>query len=171
MQQSGQTPFYIAYDDLNQLDHSERACLPGWACPGRLSAIDDTLKPQNPDPALAKVTNPEEMEQALSQIDSFNLHSTPNFEPRRRPYAVANYMSRHAKNAADVHANSRGDQQNTVVSKWMATLDGVDVDQLLTNQNRKQTRSVVSNQSRTSKIHRAATSLGAGTLCAFASIS
>lgn len=135
LQQSGQTPFYIAYEDLNQLPILNG--LAAWlGVSGRLSAIDETLKPQNPEPALSKVTNPDEMEQALSQIDSYNLHSTPNFEPRRRPL-VANYIA--APKTPLMYMPIRGGMEQPV-AKWMATLDHVEIDQLLTNQNRKQTR-------------------------------
>lgn len=135
LQQSGQTPFYIAYEDLNQV-HLLNGLAAWLGVSGRLSAIDETLKPQNPEPALAKVTNPDEMEQALSQIDSFNLHSTPNFEPRRRPL-VANYVA--APKTPLMYMPIRGGMESPV-TRWMAALDQVDVEQLLTNQNRKQTR-------------------------------
>ncbi|MBO9446032.1 nodulation protein NodH [Ruegeria sp. R14_0] len=135
LQKSGQVPFHIAYDDLNQIDILNG--LAAWlGVSGRLSAIDDTLKPQNPDPALAKVTNPDEMEQALSQIDSFNLHTAPNFEPRRRPI-VANYIA--TPRTPLMFMPMRGGTEGPV-SNWMAALDAVGVDELLTNQNRKQTR-------------------------------
>ena len=134
LQQSGQTAFYISYDDLSQLDILNG--LAAWlGVSGRLSALDDTLKPQNPDPALAKVTNPEEMEQALSQIDSFNLHSAPNFEPRRRAYA-GHYVA--TPETPLIYMPIHGGTKETVV-QWMAQLDGVDVGQLLTNQNKRQT--------------------------------
>lgn len=135
LQKSGQSPFFIAYDDLTQLDILNG--LASWlGVSGRLSAIDDTLKPQNPEPALSKVTNPDEMEQALSQIDSFNLHSTPNFEPRRRP-VVANYVA--APKTPLMYLPVRGGLEESVTS-WMAALDAVDAQGLITNQNRKQTR-------------------------------
>jgi len=135
LQATGQTGFYIAYDDLTNLEVLNG--LAAWlGVSGRLTAIDDTLKPQNPDPTLAKVTNPEETEQALSQIDSFNLHRTPNFEPRRGP-AVGNYIA--APETALIYLPVRGGVEGPV-SQWLADLDAVDSGKLITNQNRKQMR-------------------------------
>ncbi|WP_420585563.1 nodulation protein NodH [Ruegeria sp.] len=135
LQKTGQTGFYIAYDDLTDLEVLNG--LAAWlGVSGRLSAIDDTLKPQNPEPALSKVTNPEDTEQALSRIDSFNLHRTPNFEPRRGP-AVGNYVA--APNTSLIYLPIRSGIE-WPVTQWLADLDLVQTDELITNQNRKQMR-------------------------------
>ncbi len=135
LQASGQTPFFIAYDDLNRLDILNG--LAAWlGVSDQLTSIDDTLKPQNPEPPLTKVTNPEEMERALSGIDRFNLHRTPNFEPRRGP-AIGNYYA--APETPLMYLPVRNGVEDSVTS-WMADLDGVGIDELITNQNRKQTR-------------------------------
>ncbi|WP_170761062.1 nodulation protein NodH [Ruegeria lacuscaerulensis] len=135
LQASGQAAFFIAYDDLNRLDTLNG--LAAWlGVSGRLSTIDDTLKPQNPEPALSKVTNPGEMEQALSRIDSFNLHHAPSFEPRRGP-AIGNYIA--APETPLMYLPVRGGVE-TPVTRWLADLDAVGSDGLITNQNRKQTR-------------------------------
>jgi hypothetical protein len=84
LQTTGQTAFYIDYDDIGDV-----AVLNGLAAwlgvAGRLDGVDETLKKQNPEDTLAKVTNPAEMELALARLDRFNLNRTPNFEPRRPP--------------------------------------------------------------------------------------
>ncbi|WP_037314639.1 hypothetical protein [Ruegeria halocynthiae] len=135
LQSSGQTGFYISYDDLNRLDTLNG--LAEWlGVPARLSSLDDTLKPQNPEPALSKVTNPDEMEQALSRIDSFNLHRTPNLEPRRGP-AVGSYVA--AAKTPLIYMPLRGGAEGPV-TRWLADLDAVSTDKLSTNQNRKQMR-------------------------------
>ncbi len=84
LQVTGQTAFYIDYDDLNDL-----AVLNGLAAflgvPARLEGLDPRLKKQNPEEVTDKVLNPAEMEAALARLDRFNLSRTPNFEPRRAP--------------------------------------------------------------------------------------
>lgn len=84
LQSSGQTAFYLDYDDLQDL-----AVINGLAAflgvNGRLEALDDTLKKQNPGEITDKVENPAEMEVALAGLDWFGLGRTPNFEPRRPP--------------------------------------------------------------------------------------
>ncbi len=84
LQATGQTAFYIDYEDSGDVQ-----VLNGLAAylrvTARLAAVDDTLKKQNPDDTESKVENVEEMHQALAQLDHFNLSRTPNFEPRRPP--------------------------------------------------------------------------------------
>ncbi|WP_282027497.1 nodulation protein NodH [Ruegeria faecimaris] len=135
LQASGQTAFFIAYDDLNRLESLNG--LAAWlGVSGRLTTIDDTLKPQNPEPALSKVTNPDETEQALSRIDSFSLHRTPNFEPRRGA-AVATYVA--TPKTPLMYLPVRSGIEG-VVKQWMAALDSISADDLITDQNRKKTR-------------------------------
>lgn len=82
LQTSGQTAFWIDYDDIGNLD-----VLNGLArflgIAGRLEATDDTLKKQNPEDIADKVANPDAIGPALARLDRFNLSRTPNFEPRR----------------------------------------------------------------------------------------
>ncbi|WP_170382260.1 nodulation protein NodH [Ruegeria atlantica] len=142
LQTTGQTGFYIAYDDLNNLDVLNG--LADWlGVNARLSAIDDTIKPQNPEPTLSKVTNPEETALALAEVDSFNLHRTPNFEPRRGP-AVGNYIA--APDTPLLYLPIRSGIEGPV-TQWLADLDKVSTDRLITNQNRKQMKRWLQNQS------------------------
>jgi hypothetical protein len=82
LQTTGQTAFYIDYEDIHDLE-----VLNGLAAflgvPARLQAVDEQLKKQNPAEIAQKVVNPAQMEAALAQLDRFNLARTPNFEPRR----------------------------------------------------------------------------------------
>jgi len=82
LQASGQTAYYIDYEDLSSV-----GVLNGLAAflgvEGRLTVVDDTLKKQNPEPVEAKLENPEAMVDALRGIDVFALSRVPNFEPRR----------------------------------------------------------------------------------------
>lgn len=91
LQTSGQTAFYIDYEDLSSVE-----VMNGLAAflgvEGRLKVLDDTLKKQNPEPLEAKLENPRALAEAMSGIDVFALNRTPNFEPRRPaaiPTAVA----------------------------------------------------------------------------------
>ena len=90
LQTSGQTAFYIDYDDLNDTD-----VLNGLArflgITARLETPDGSLKKQNPAPISEKVENPEAISLALARLDRFNLSRTPNFEPRRNA-AVPSFL-------------------------------------------------------------------------------
>ena len=82
LQTTGQTAFYLDYEDLGSVE-----VLNGLAAflgvEGRLKALDDTLKKQNPGPLEDKLENPEALAEALAAVDVFNLGRTPSFEPRR----------------------------------------------------------------------------------------
>ncbi len=83
LQVTGQTAFYIDYDDISDLDVLNG--LAAFLGVEGLESLDDSLKKQNPEEISQKVVNPEEMERALARMDRFNLARTPNFEPRRAP--------------------------------------------------------------------------------------
>jgi LPS sulfotransferase NodH len=84
LQTSGQTAFVLDYEDLASVE-----VLNGLAAflgvEGRLKAVDDTLKKQNPEPLEAKLENPQDLAPALARADLFALARTPVFEPRRPP--------------------------------------------------------------------------------------
>lgn len=82
LQRSGQTAFYVDYEDLQDVDVMNG--LAQWlGCPNRIDSLDKKLKKQNPEEMADKVVNFDHMEQALARLDRFNLNRTPNFEPRR----------------------------------------------------------------------------------------
>ena len=87
LQVSGQTAFYLDYEDIMNVD-----VLNGIAAflgvKDRLKSIDSTLKKQNPEAIEAKVSNPDVMAAALARMDRFNLTRIPNFEPRRNAGVV-----------------------------------------------------------------------------------
>jgi hypothetical protein len=58
----------------------------------RLDAPDPTLKKQNPGDLADKLANPEAVGPGLQRLDRFNLHRTPNFEPRRPP-AIPSFVA------------------------------------------------------------------------------
>lgn len=125
LQVSGQTAFYVDYDDLRDVD-----VMNGLAAflgvPDRLSSLDTSLKKQNPAPPSQKVANYDEMERALARVDRFNLTRTPNFEPRRGA-AIPNYVAA-AESSLLYMPIAAG--PNAAVTEWLAGLDEVDLSQL-----------------------------------------
>lgn len=119
LQTTGQTAFYIDYEDLRDLGVMNG--LAEWlGVPARLTALDKKLKKQNPEPLEDKVINFEEMERALSGVDRFNLTRTPNFEPRRGaliPFYVA------APETGLIYLTMKSGPE-AVVRKWLSALDG-----------------------------------------------
>ncbi|MDZ4096896.1 MAG: sulfotransferase family 2 domain-containing protein [Paracoccaceae bacterium] len=115
LQISGQTAFYIDYDDIQDI-----AVLNGLArflgVEGRLENLDPTLKKQNPDEIDEKVSNPAEMAAALARLDRFNLARTPNFEPRRAPM-IPGFVA--AKGAGLLFMPVRGGPE-AAVKEWLS---------------------------------------------------
>ena len=135
LQRTGQVAFHIGYDDLSDLEVLNG--LAAWlGVAARLDRLSPDLKPQNPAPALSKVSNPEEMQQALRDTDWFNLHRPPNFEPRRGP-GVPHYVA--APDTPLIFLPVRGGPEQAV-TRWLAALDGCPPDGLLTRRNQQQVR-------------------------------
>ena len=84
LQVSGQTAFYLDYEDSTQPDVIN-GLLQFLGLDHRIDRISDDLVRQNPEEMADKVRNFPEMEAALARIDWANLARTPNFEPRRGP--------------------------------------------------------------------------------------
>lgn len=84
LQISGQTAFYLDYEDSLRVD-VVNGLLQFLGSDARVSQISDALVRQNPEEMADKVRNFPEMEQALARIDWANLARTPAFEPRRGP--------------------------------------------------------------------------------------
>jgi LPS sulfotransferase NodH len=120
MQISGQTAFYLDYEDLQNVE-----VMNGLArflgCDARLEALDDSLKKQNPEGLEEKVSNYKEMEKLLGGADSFNLSRTPNFEPRRGA-SVPGFVT--GAHAALLYMPIRSGPEQEVLH-WMASLDSV----------------------------------------------
>lgn len=119
LQTSGQTAFYVAYEDLQSLE-----VMNGIAAylgvPEMLEELDKNLKKQNPSPLSEKVSNYDAMEHALSGLDRFDLTRTPNFEPRRGPN-VPGYVV--GIKAPLLFMPIAGAPQQEV-RRWLAALDG-----------------------------------------------
>jgi len=118
LQTTGQTAFYIDYEDINDTD-----VLNGLArylgLPGKLATPDATLKKQNPEDISEKVENFAQMEAALTRLDRFNLSRTPNFEPRRAA-AIPSFVAA----CGTLFMPMRGGPVAQVES-WMASLGPV----------------------------------------------
>ena len=135
LQTTGQTAFYLAYEDLQSLD-----VMNGLArflgSDERLEALDASLKKQNPSPLRDKVSNFEDMETVLSGADPFNLTRTPTFEPRRGP-GVPGFVT--GARAPLLYMPIRSGPEDEVLA-WMAALDGVEVETLPSKHNQKSLR-------------------------------
>jgi len=135
LQTSGQTAFYVAYEDLQSVE-----VMNGLAkylgVDSALDGLDKNLKKQNPSPISTKVSNYDYMEKSLSRLDRFDLTRTPNFEPRRGPN-VPSYVV--AADASLIYMPLRSGPCNQVVD-WLAALDGVSTDDLQTKFSQKDLR-------------------------------
>ncbi|RVT83401.1 nodulation protein NodH [Rhodobacteraceae bacterium CCMM004] len=125
LQTTGQTAFYLDYQDVGDLD-----VLNGLAAflgtEGRLAKVEQKTKVQNPAGLRDKVENYDEMVAALGDIDHFDMGRTPNFEPRRGPNVPGFYT---AAAAPVLFMPLRGGPTDRVTA-WLAGLDGVPVQRL-----------------------------------------
>ncbi|MGC9417403.1 MAG: nodulation protein NodH [Rhodovulum sp.] len=119
LQTSGQTAFYLAYDDIGDAEVLN-GLLAFLGVEARIESVSDRLKKQNPEPLAAKVVNFAEMEQALARFDRFDLSRTPCFEPRRGP-AVPGHVA--AAESPLLFLPIKGGPV-TQVEAWLAALDG-----------------------------------------------
>ena len=135
LQTTGQTAFYVAYEDLQSVD-----VMNGLAAylgvEGRLLELDSSLKPQNPEALEDKVSNPQDIDVGLARLDRFNLGRTPNFEPRRGA-AVPTYVA--APRLPLLYMPIRSGPE-TEVTRWLASTDDVPTDALHTKMNQKELR-------------------------------
>lgn len=135
LQKSGQTGFYLAYEDLQSVEVMNG--LARWlGVDAQLDGLDEGLKRQNPAPVMSKVENPDVVAEALAGMDRFNLGRTPNFEPRRGP-AVPGYVA--GVVTPLLYLPIKGGPETEVVT-WMAGLDKVAPEGLITAMNQKQLR-------------------------------
>lgn len=127
LQTTGQTAFYIGYEDLNDLEVMNG--LANWLGVGAgLDALSKTLKRQNPEPLSAKVANFPQMQDSLARLDRFNLTRTPNFEPRRGP-VVPGYLA--GARTPLLYLPIPSGPEAAVVN-WLCALDRVERDALKT---------------------------------------
>lgn len=120
MQITGQTPYYISYDDVNDINVLNG--LARWlGVSPTLTNLPRTHKKQNPEPLEEKLSNPQDLAAGLALIDRFDMRRTPNFEVRRGPMLDASYAG--AKTPL-LFMPTRGAPERNVI-RWLAALDGV----------------------------------------------
>ncbi len=135
LQRTGQTAFYVSYEDLQSLDvMNGMAQFLGLST--RLDALDQSLKVQNPGALSDKVANFAEMEAALAGLDRYNLTRTPNFEPRRAA-AAPSYVA--LANTPMMFLPIPG-APVLEVEDWLRAVAGGDASDLLRNMSQKDLR-------------------------------
>ena len=120
LQHSGQTAFNVDYEDLMDLGVLN-GLVRYLGIDQELAAADGALKKQNPATTLEKVTNPAEMEAALSNMDLFGLAHAPLFEARRST-AIPSFLA--SDDAGILYMPMRGGLDATIV-EWLAALGPV----------------------------------------------
>lgn len=135
LQTTGQTAFYLDYEDLQDVDIMNGLAM-YLGIDDRLSELDKSLKKQNPKPLSDKVENFDDMEAALARLDRFNLNRTPNFEPRRGP-SVPSFLA--APRSALLYLPIRSGPEDAVIT-WLAALDDETPDALLSGFTQKALR-------------------------------
>jgi LPS sulfotransferase NodH len=135
LQRSGQTAFYVAYEDLQDVEVMNG--LVRWlGVDSHITSLNKTLKKQNPDSMADKVANFAQMETALARMDRFNLTRTPNFEPRRGPM-IPTYIA--APHSPLLYMPLKSGP-NAVVQDWLAAVDEATVQDLKTGFSQKSLR-------------------------------
>mgnify|MGYP000100180348 FL=1 len=118
LQTTGQTAFYINYDDIQDIEVLNGLAHFLGVFEERGKTTQKT-KVQNPSRLEDKVVNYAEMVSALSNVDHFNLSNTPNFEPRRGP-GVPTYVAGQTAPLLYMPVRSGPEQ---AVQVWLAGLD------------------------------------------------
>jgi LPS sulfotransferase NodH len=119
MQTTGQTGFQIAYDDIQNLDVLNG--LARWlGVTEQKSQISQKTKVQNPTTLSEKVRNFDVMQRELANLDLFNLHNTPVFEPRRGG-GIPRYLG--GDRVALLFMPLPGGPSNSVAN-WLAEAEG-----------------------------------------------
>lgn len=135
MQSTGQAAFYIRYEDINDVE-----IVNGLArflgSDHALDATNTKLKKQNPSDLSQKVENYDHMVRSLAKLDRFDLTRTPNFEPARHA-GVPGFVL--MPETGLMFMPIRGAAVDPV-RDWMAGLEGISTDRLLTGLKQKDIR-------------------------------
>ncbi|SHK19959.1 Sulfotransferase family protein [Shimia gijangensis] len=135
LQKTGQTAFYVAYEDLQDVDVMN-GVVRFLGQDATLEELDASLKRQNPSSLEQKVSNFSEVSGALADLDRFNLNRTPNFEPRRGA-VVPSYTT--AASTPLLYLPIRSGPEYEVY-EWLAAIDGVSPEDLPRKYNQKTLR-------------------------------
>lgn len=120
LQKTGQAAFHLDYDDLQDLEVLN-GLVRYLGISAELAAADGALKKQNPATLTEKVTNPAEMETALSKMDSFGVGHMPIFEARRGA-GIPGFLA--SDKAKLLYMPMRGGTDGAVAG-WLAALGPV----------------------------------------------
>ncbi len=135
LQISGQSAFYIDYEDIQDLN-----VINGLARylgeTFQLEEFSGATKKQNPAALSDKVTNFAEMEEALARIDHYDLGRLPNFEPRRGPL-VPTYIA--AEKVPLLFMPVKGGS-NAPIRQWLAEVNNSGEDGLVNGYTQKTLR-------------------------------
>ncbi|MEP3298020.1 MAG: sulfotransferase family 2 domain-containing protein [Pseudoruegeria sp.] len=135
LQSGGQTAFHIDYADLQKIEVvNGLGQYLGASQP--LDKLQNTLKRQNPGALRDKVRNPGEMDKALADVDLFEVDVVSVAEPARGA-SVPSYIAA-PKTPLMFQPIPGGPTQ--VVKQWMADLDDVSPDALITGFTQKTLR-------------------------------
>jgi len=126
LQVSGQSAFFIHYDDLGDLAVIN-GLLAWLGLPGKLKELPRNMKKQNPGPIEEKLENPQDLAPGLARIDRFDLGRTPNFEPRRGPMLN---ICMAAPQAPVLFMPLRGSPE-AALTGWLAALDSAGPEALI----------------------------------------
>ncbi|WP_300515321.1 sulfotransferase family 2 domain-containing protein [Aliiroseovarius sp.] len=114
LQRTGQTAFYIDYEETQDLEF-----LNGLGCflgvEGELTEFAGKFKKQNPEPLKDKVRNYDDLVEVVAKVDLWDLGRVPNFEPARPP-AVPTYV--HAGDTPLIFLPIKGGPEDRVRG-WM----------------------------------------------------
>ena len=128
LQVSGQSAFYVRYEDLTDLD-VVNGIARFLGSQSQLDRLSKKLKRQNPRPIVEKVANFEDLEAAVSSIDWFDLARTPNFEPKRGA-TIPRYVAAPISPLLFMPISPWPDRQ---IETWLAALDHTDPKELRRN--------------------------------------
>ncbi len=135
LQTSGQTAFYIGYDDISDIDiiNGLASFLGVREARKKVSA---KTKKQNPQTLEEKVVNFQHMQDALASADHFALNRTPNFEPRRGA-VIPTYI---APPRTPLLFMPIASGPTATITRWLADIDGCADDALLRDFTQKKLR-------------------------------
>ena len=118
IQVSGQSAFFVNYNDLRDVDIING--IGRFLGVGQtLEKLSQTLKPQNPQAVIEKVKNPEDMALHLANHDYFGVARNPNFEPTRH-VSIPSFV---ASSTSKILLMPVPSSANEIVLNWMRSSD------------------------------------------------
>lgn len=132
---AGQTALTLRYEDLRDIEVINGAI--GYlGSPHRLTRPERTLKRQNPEPLETKITDMAVLRSAVAALDPFGIDDLPPSAPARGP-AVPSYVA--CPTTGLLYLPMAGPSPDPVLA-WMAALDNVEIEDLITGMRQKDLR-------------------------------